>query len=126
MLKGVLVAALLIGVGGAASGLQAQQRVTVTGFAFDSLHNVPLAGAFITIGERSRATTSDAKGKFTFDTLPPGTYTFSAQHAVFDSLGLSGTSTRAVVTDGKAIVTVAVPSFATVWRALCGAIPVPR
>ena len=99
--------------------------VTVTGLAFDSLRNVPLANAFVTIAERSRSTTSDSKGRFTFDTLPPGTYTFAMQHAVFDSLGLSGATARVTVTDGKAVVTLAVPSFPTMWRALCGPLPVP-
>ena len=99
--------------------------VTVNGLAFDSLRGVPLANAFITIGERSRSTTSDAKGRFSFDTLPPGTYTFAMQHAVFDSLGLSGATARAVVSDGKSLVTLAVPSFATMWRAVCGIVPVP-
>ena len=89
---------------------QSTARVTVTGLAFDSLRGVPLANAFVTVAERSRSTTSDAKGRFTFDTLPPGTYTFAMQHAVFDSLGLSGATTRAVVTDGKALVTLALPS----------------
>jgi hypothetical protein len=100
-------------------------RVTVTGLAFDSLRGAPLANAFITIEGRSRSTTSDAKGRFTFDTLSPGTYTFAMQHAVLDSLGLSGATTRAIVTDGKALVTLAVPSFTTMWRAVCGAIPEP-
>lgn len=111
-----------------AAPLHAQQTpkpVTVNGLAFDSLRGVPLPNAFVTIEGRSRATTSDAKGRFTFDTLPPGTYTFAMQHAVFDSLGLSGATARATVTDGKALVTLAVPSFPTMWRALCGAIPVP-
>lgn len=109
----------------AAQAQSTARPVNVTGFAFDSLHGVPLANAFVMIEGRSRSATSDAKGKFTFDTLPPGTYTFAMQHAVFDSLGLSGATTRAVVTDGKAVVTLAVPSFPTMWRALCGAIPVP-
>jgi hypothetical protein len=99
--------------------------VTVTGLAFDSLRNAPLANAFVMIEGRSRSATTDSKGKFTFDTLPPGTYTFAMQHAVFDSLGLSGATARAVVTDGKTPVLLAVPSFATFWKAACGAVPVP-
>ncbi len=100
-------------------------RVTVSGLAFDSLRGTPLANAFVMINGRSRSTTSDAKGRFSFDTLAPGTYTFAMQHAVFDSLGLSGATTRAVVTDGKSVVVLAVPSFATLWRAVCGGVPVP-
>jgi hypothetical protein len=112
-----------LGARGAAA--QPGKVVTVAGLAFDSLRNRPLAGAFVTIAEQSRSTTSDAKGKFVFEKLPPGTYTFAMQHAVFDSLGLSGASARATVTDGKAVITLSVPSFATMWRALCGGIPVP-
>jgi Carboxypeptidase regulatory-like domain len=99
--------------------------VTVTGLAFDSLRNVPLSNAFVTISERSRSATSDAKGRFVFDSVPPGTYTFAMQHAVFDSLGLSGATSRAVITDGKVPVMLAVPSFTTFWRAVCGQVPVP-
>ncbi|MEQ1692724.1 MAG: carboxypeptidase regulatory-like domain-containing protein [Gemmatimonas sp.] len=100
-------------------------RVTVSGLAYDSLRGAPLANAFVMIEGRSRSTSSDAKGRFSFDTLSPGTYTFAMQHAVFDSLGLSGATTRAVVTDGKALITLSVPSFATLWRAVCGGVPVP-
>ena len=124
----VLVAASLLTGLAMPPQVQAQAptaRVTVTGLAFDSLRGAPLVDAFITIEGRSRSTTSDAKGRFTFDTLAPGTYTFAMQHAVLDSLGLSGATTRAIVTDGKALVTLAVPSFATMWRAVCGAIPAP-
>ncbi|MBL0169179.1 MAG: carboxypeptidase regulatory-like domain-containing protein [Gemmatimonadaceae bacterium] len=117
--------ALSIALGSAGAQAASTTRVTVNGLAFDSLRGAPLANAFVMIEGRSRSTTSDAKGRFSFDTLPPGTYTFAMQHAVFDSLGLSGATTRAVVTDGKALVTLAVPSFATLWRAVCGGVPVP-
>lgn len=100
-------------------------RVSVVGLAYDSLHNVPLANAFVMIAELSRSTQSDDKGRFVFDSVPAGTYNFAMQHAVFDSLGLSGAQSRVVVTDGKGAVTLAVPSFASLWTAACGAIPVP-
>ena len=121
----VLISAVLMAAPSARAQGAPVTRVTVTGLAFDSLHGVPLADAFVTIAERSRSTTSDAKGTFTFDTLPPGTYTFAMQHAAFDSLGLSGATTRVVITDGRTPVTLAVPSFPTLWRAVCGDIPVP-
>ncbi len=99
--------------------------MNVTGIAFDSVRNVPLEHAFVMIEGRSRSATTDAKGRFTFDTLPPGTYTFAMQHAVFDSLGLSGATARVTVTDGKTPITLALPSFKTFWKAACGVIPVP-
>lgn len=108
-----------------AVGSQTAVRVTVSGLAFDSLRNVPLTNAFVMIPELSRSTQSDAKGRFVFDTVPGGTYTFAMQHAVFDSLGLSGAQTRATITDGKTVVVLAVPSFSTMWTAACGAVPVP-
>lgn len=100
-------------------------RVSVVGLAFDSLRNAPLTNAFVMIPELSRSTQSDEKGRFVFDTVPPGTYTFAMQHAVFDSLGLSGAQTRATIATGRTAVTLAVPSFSTMWTAACGVIPVP-
>jgi hypothetical protein len=95
-------------------------RVTVNGIAFDSLRGVPLPDAFIVLRERSRSTTSDERGRFRFDSVPAGSYTFVMQHAVFDSLGLSGATTKAVITDGKALVTLSVPSFSALWSTACG------
>lgn len=111
--------------GAPSAAAPAARRVTVTGVAFDSLRGVPLADAFVLLMERGRSAVSDARGRFSFDTVPPGTYTLSLQHAVFDSLGLSGATARVTVTDGKTPVALAVPSFATLWRAACGLIPVP-
>lgn len=123
-----LLLAVLVAPTPAMPALHAQRaagRVTVNGIAFDSLRNQPLANAFIILTESSRSTTSDDKGRFRFDTVAPGTYTFAMQHAVFDDLGLSGATAKVTVTDGRTPVTLAVPSFATLWRAACGNNPVP-
>jgi hypothetical protein len=100
--------------------------VSVSGIAYDSLRGAPLANAFVILQERSKSTMSDERGRFRFDSVPPGTYTFAMQHAVFDSLGLSGATSKATVTDGKAAVLLSVPSFAALWKAVCGPNPAPQ
>jgi hypothetical protein len=94
--------------------------VAVSGVAFDSLNRAPLAGALVTIVGTARSTRTDARGRFRFDSVPPGTHTFAAQHAALDSVGFSGISTRATITDGSDEVRLGGPSFATLWRTACG------
>jgi hypothetical protein len=119
---GMRFAALsLLFAGGAV--LQAQATaVTVRGVAFDSLRNTTLGGAFVTINEggKRRSTTADSTGRFSFDAVMPGTHIFSAQHAAVDSLGLPGITSRTTITNGVAEVTVAIPSFASLWSMACG------
>lgn len=110
---------------GQPAGQAAARPVTVRGVAFDSLHNVPLANAFVILTERSQTTTSDDKGRFVFEAVPPGTYHLSMQHAIFDTLGLSGASARVTVTDGKTPVVLAVPAFASFWNLACRGMPLP-
>ena len=95
-------------------------RVVVRGLAYDSLRGAPLANAAITIAGRARTTASDSRGRFQFDSVAPGVYMFVLHHPALDSLGFPGTSARATVTDGRNEVRVAIPSFATLWRAACG------
>jgi hypothetical protein len=104
----------------ALSGAQAQSRqVTVSGIAFDSLHGVPLSGAFVAIAGTSRGTISDSLGRFTFDSVAPGEYRFVMQHDALEAIGMSGAMTRATVSDGRDTIRVAIPSFTTLWRAAC-------
>lgn len=110
---------------GQPAGQTAARPVTVRGVAFDSLHNVPLANAFVILTERSQTTTSDDKGRFVFEAVPPGTYHLSMQHAIFDTLGLSGALARVTVTDGKTPVVLAVPAFASFWNLACRGMPLP-
>jgi hypothetical protein len=99
----------------------AAQGVTVRGVVFDSLHSRPLAGAFVAIGAKS--STSDAAGRFTIADVAPGSYRVMAQHDVVDQLGISAIGSQVRVTDGNDLVTVALPSFRTLWRQVCGLTP---
>jgi hypothetical protein len=111
----------------AAIGAHAHTGVLVRGMAYDSLHSVPLGGAFVSMsgGGKSRSATSDSTGWFFFDDVAPGTYRLSMQHAAIDSLGFPGLSTRAVVTDGKQDILIAIPSFRSMWRSACGGANAP-
>lgn len=92
---------------------------SVHGIVFDSLRGVPLAGAFVTIAGVGRSATSDPHGRFSFDSLGPGTYTFAIQHDVLDSIGVGSINTRSTVRGNDDEVTIAVPSFASLWRRWC-------
>ena len=128
--RGVMLVAVAVAVAAAAMASSASAqgtltRVTVSGIAYDSLRGEPLRDAFVTILGMGRSTTSDDAGRFRFDSLPAGTYTFATQHAAFDSIGLSGASVRLSVASARDTIRLAVPSFAALWRAACGAAPAP-
>lgn len=111
----LLLAAIPIGLGA--------QGVTVRGVAFDSLHGKPLPGAFVGIAGLSVSAVSDSAGRFTLAGVPRGAHRIVMQHDVLDAIGISAAGARATVTDGREVVIVAVPSFATLWRAACGTPP---
>jgi len=102
-----------------APGVAQPRAVTVHGVVFDSLRGKPLRDAFVTIGGQSRAIATDSRGRFRFDSISPGVYTVTAQHPLFDSIGLSGLAARATISDGGREIELAVPSFATLWRLTC-------
>lgn len=98
---------------------QAPSWLTVRGVVFDSLRGVPLSGAFVTVPGVGRSATSDARGRFVVDSLAPGTYTFAMQHDVLDSIGLGSIASRVSIRGADDEVTIAVPSFASLWRRWC-------
>ena len=106
------------------SSLAAQAPlITVHGVAYDSLRSEPLKAAVVVVLGDARTSLTDDRGRFQFDSLIPGRHTFVVQHAYLDSLGLPGLSKVVMVTDGKDGVRLAVPSFATLWRGVCGSTP---
>jgi hypothetical protein len=101
-------------------------RVPVRGVVFDSLRRQPIGNAFVSIGGSSEVITTDSHGRFQFDSVSPGEHRLIAQHPLLDSIGLSGLTAHAVVTDGAGEISLAVPSFATLWNAACGGGHVPK
>jgi hypothetical protein len=101
----------------------AAQAVTIRGIAFDSLHNRPLAAAFVSIEGSDKTAFSDSTGAFVITGVKPGNLRLLMQHEELDHLGIPAAGARVVVTDGKQPVAVAVPSFGTLWKAACGTPP---
>jgi len=99
---------------------RAQSRATVYGIAYDSLRAAALDSAFIMVAGRAGTATTDASGRFRFDSLPPGTYTFVIHHPSLDSIGFSEWLARSSVKRDGDTVAVFVPSFSTLWSAACG------
>jgi hypothetical protein len=89
---------------------------SITGTVYDSLSTRgPLANATVVLVERSRYTTTDARGRFTFDSVPDGHYTIGFLHAVLDSLDLQVPPVPADVSGNRrAVVRLFTPSPATV------------
>jgi hypothetical protein len=108
------------------AGVAQPVRVTVTGVAYDSLRGAWLAGAFVAMSGTARSVLTDADGRFKFDSVTPGSYTFTMQHDALDSIGVPVVSTRVTVTDGAQSVVIAGPSFTTLWQRMCGDRTVPR
>jgi hypothetical protein len=116
-----------VGIIGAAACLLAAplaaQGVTVKGIAWDSLHARPLGAAFVSLAGTTKSGFTDSTGAFTLTGVAPGSHRVLMQHDALDALGIPVVGTRALVTDGRDRVIVAVPSFATLWKAACGGTP---
>ena len=98
--------------------------VSVHGVAFDSIRNRPLADAFVAVRGVARHAQTDAKGRFELDSLRAGTYTIIVQHPSLDTLGFTGLSARSIVPTADEV-RVTTPSYATLWKRVCGDRRVP-
>ena len=120
---GLVLAGLLVGSVRAA----AQPTARLRGVVYDSVSRAPLANAAIRVfrsdnaGEGVDART-DSTGAFSVSGLRAGTWLLSFLHPRLDSLRLEPPLARVdVVEAGDIDVTLAVPSGASLARALCGA-----
>ena len=113
--------ALLMGLGRSPLGAQAG----ISGTVFDSLRaSAPLRGATVVLVEPSRYATSDERGRFHFDSVPPGRYTLAFMHPMLDSLDLTVGETVVQAVEGRtAAVRLFTPSAATLYARVC---PAPR
>jgi len=98
---------------------------TVSGVAYGSLHRRPPVNATVHIVGRDRAAQTDQRGQFRFDSVATGSYMFTLQHADIDSLGLPDIVARVNLSPTRSVVSLAIPSFASLWRGACGGTSVP-
>jgi hypothetical protein len=132
VLRPLIATAVLI-VAGPRHGVDAQTpsssavvRARVVGTVYDSIGRRPLGGAFVAILGTALSAVADSAGDFRFDSVPPGTLTFTADHATLDSIGVSGlTRTVTAAQDSQLTVILATPSFRTLWIRACGDTIVP-
>ncbi|MGV3708730.1 MAG: carboxypeptidase regulatory-like domain-containing protein [Gemmatimonas sp.] len=95
--------------------------LTLRGIVFDSLTQRTAPGAEVWIRSARRTTKTDKDGRFEFSDLEIGTYVVEWATAATDSAGLSSLMHRVEVSRPTVEITLASPSFPTLWRRICGA-----
>jgi len=100
----------------------------VSGVVYDSIARAPLAGAMVQLvtadnpASLSRATSSDSRGRFTFDSVPKGRYTLGFFHPMLDSLGIEPPERELAVRGERVVhIDLAIPSPERIQLAICGA-----
>lgn len=109
------------------SGCQAvsSRGTIVSGIVFESLAKAPLANATVQLIRsddvaRSVVARTDARGMFSFDSVPPGRYVTTFLHPRLDSLNLASAVQAVTVTSRGARFALYVPSRRALTKALCG------
>lgn len=106
----------------------AAAQVIVQGQVRDSLTGQPFANARVQLVPQAtpwsggETALSDSLGRFQFDRVAPGTYSFGFSHVRLDSLGVDGiVRTLSVRTESRPLVAdLALPSAASLLRSFCG------
>ncbi len=97
---------------------------SIVGSVFDSITHRALSGARVHLADLGREAVADSAGAFRFDSVSAGLHSVWADHPRLDTLGLFSLGVRVDVTPLLVTnVTLAIPSFATLWRTACGADP---
>jgi hypothetical protein len=92
----------------------------LSGVVVDSVRRRPLAGAEVVIAGTSISAVSDSVGRFHFDSIPPGSHRVAFFHPLLDSMSVASAprSFSIPFEEGKGVL-LAVPSPATLMRAIC-------
>jgi len=93
----------------------------IVGIVIDSLHKSGLEGAEVIISGLASPVTTDSLGRFTVDSLVPGTYQVGVFHPLIESLGLTLASKPFNIgRDSTGVVNLAIPSVTTLASRYCG------
>jgi hypothetical protein len=93
----------------------------IVGIVIDSLHKSGLEGAEVIISGLASPVTTDSLGRFTVDSLVPGTYQVGVFHPLIESLGLTLASKPFTIgRDSTGVVNLAIPSVTTLASRYCG------
>lgn len=104
--------------------MQASAQGRLSGTVYDSLRaQAPLAGALVQVEGLAQMGRTDARGRFEIFEVPAGRRIITFFHPTLDSLGLSAPVVAVEVPlQGLRDLRLALPSFATIGRAMCGAV----
>ena len=119
MKKTLLITALALG------ATRAAAQGSISGTVFDSLSSrAPLANATLVLVERNRYASTDARGRFRFDSVPDGHYTIGLSHPVLDAIDLVLPLVPVDVADGRRTnIDLSTPSMIAAYARIC---PGPR
>jgi hypothetical protein len=117
------IAALTLANAGVAHAQGSSKALSsAAGVVEDSIRGRPLVGAIVIVNGTNRKGTTDAKGSYTIDSIPPGEYTLQVRDSVLDTMGEQLVTKPIAFTAGHIIVTdLAIPTLATLTAALCPA-----
>ena len=101
-------------------------RMTLQGFAFDSLSKQALTSALVGIAGTRRSAITDSAGYFSFTNMTPGVYRIVTQHDALEAIGIPYHVTTAVFASEADSAHVTMPSFETIWRLSCESDPPGR
>lgn len=98
------------------------RKSRIVGVVGDSVNEAPLRGAEVLVSGVAATVTTDSLGRFTIDSVAPGSYQVGVFHPLLASLGITlATKPFVVGPDSAGVVHLAVPSVATLVHRYCGA-----
>jgi hypothetical protein len=99
---------------------QTAQYAKIVGVIADSVSGAPLQGADVLASGVANPVKTDSLGRFTIDSLAPGTYQVAVYHPLLESLDITlATKPFTIGRDSAGVVNLAVPSIPTLVRRYC-------